>query len=129
MSKVSIITTHYNALGTRPPLMILAISLRPQTQVPIDEVGLQKGLRTQSAINVPREIYAGVWMGIALLQKSIEDLIVELRPHCVVWACSLVDHVEMIKRIKESEPRGYAIIHDTILTWSLLRGALPRKSK
>nr|UHH90518.1 UDP-glycosyltransferase [Nicotiana benthamiana] len=187
--KVSIITTPYNALLFKSSTDH-AIDSGHQIYVhklkfPSAEVGIPEGIENFSAATTT-EMATGVFMGIALLQKPMEDLIFELRPHCIVsdlffpWTVDvaeqlkiprlmfyptnvmfqcvehclklytphekvssdsesflvpcLPDKIEMKrsqlpddvktkpegpywdlwKRIKESEPRSYAMIHDTI---------------
>ncbi|KAM3337953.1 nuatigenin 3-beta-glucosyltransferase-like [Capsicum galapagoense] len=185
--KVSIITTFYNALLFESSIddsdhRILIHKLK----FPSDAVGLPEGIENFSAITSP-EMSVGVWKGLVLLQKPIEDLTVELCPHCIVsdlclpWTVDVAEQLkiprlafhptnvmlhcvehclklytphekvssdsesflipglpdniemkrsqlpeniiitnpegpywEMMKRIKESEPRSYAMIHDTI---------------
>ncbi|KAJ8539520.1 hypothetical protein K7X08_013772 [Anisodus acutangulus] len=82
--KVSIITTPYNALLFESSINDSSHQIFVhKLKFPSDEVGLPEGIENFSAITAP-EMSMGVWMGIALLQKPIQDLIVELRPHCVV---------------------------------------------
>ncbi|KAF3655572.1 putative low-temperature-induced cysteine proteinase-like [Capsicum annuum] len=185
--KVSIITTHYNALLFESSIndsgqLIFVHKLK----FPSDEVGLPEGIENFSAITGP-EMVIGVFMGIDLLQKPIKDLIVELRPHCIVsdvchtWTVDVAEQLkiprlafyshslmyhcvehclnvytphekvssdsesfmipglpdkiemkrsqlpenivktnlegpywEMMKRIKEAEPRRYGVIHDAV---------------
>ncbi|MCE3216447.1 hypothetical protein HAX54_006585 [Datura stramonium] len=155
--KVSIITTHYNALFFESSIdesgqQIFVHKLK----FPSDEVGLPQGIENFSSVTASE--MSLLFMGIALLQKPMEDLIVELSPHCIVsdvcltWTVDVAEQLkvssdsesflipglpnkiemkrsqlpeniktnpegpywEMMKRIKESEPRSYAMIHDTI---------------
>ncbi|XP_049398428.1 nuatigenin 3-beta-glucosyltransferase-like isoform X7 [Solanum stenotomum] len=188
--KVSIITTPYNAI-------LFESSIDHATELgheifvhklkfPSAEVGIPEGIENFSAVT-SKEMAIGVFMGIPLLQKPMESLIFELRPHCIVsdmffpWTVDVAEQLniprltfypnnlmlhcvehclklytphekvssdsesflipglpdqiemkrsqlsenvikinpkgpywEMMKRIKESEPRSYAMIHDTI---------------
>ncbi|XP_060171355.1 nuatigenin 3-beta-glucosyltransferase-like [Lycium barbarum] len=186
--KVSIIATPCNA-------MLFESSIDHATDLghkifvhklkfPSAEVGLPEGIENFSATTT-QEMATGVFMGIALLQKPMEDLIIELRPHCIVsdlffpWTVDVAERLEiprlmfyptnvmfhcvehclkvytphekvssdsesflipclpdkieikrsqlpddlktnpegpyweLLKRVKESEPRSYAMIHDT----------------
>ncbi|CAN4115125.1 unnamed protein product [Withania somnifera] len=98
--KVSIITTHYNAL-------LFASSIDAsghrifvhKLKFPSFEVGLPEGIENFSAASTP-EMSMGVWMGIDLLQKPIEHLIVELCPHCIVSDVCLPWTVDVAERLK-----------------------------
>ncbi|MCD7470807.1 hypothetical protein HAX54_010957 [Datura stramonium] len=199
--KVSIITTHYNALLFESSMDDSCHRVfMHKLKFPSDEVGLPEGIENFSAATVP-EMAVGVWMGIALLQKPMEDLIVELRPHCIIsdvclpWTVDVAEQLkiprlmfyphnlmyhciehylklytphekvssdsesflipdlpdkiemkrsqlpddvksnpegpywELMKRIKESEPRSYAMIHDTIYDLEPSYAALYQKIK
>ncbi|CAN4115124.1 unnamed protein product [Withania somnifera] len=69
--KVSIITTYYNAL-----------------------------LFNDFSAVIASEMTLGVCMGIDLLQKPIEDLIVKLRPHCIVSDVCLMWTVDVAEQLK-----------------------------
>ncbi|XP_006342640.1 UDP-glucose flavonoid 3-O-glucosyltransferase 7-like [Solanum tuberosum] len=187
--KVSIITTTYNALlfessidhATELGHKIFVYKLK----FPSAEVGIPEGIENFSAAT-SQEMAISVFMGIPLLQKPMESLIFELRPHCIVsdmffpWTVDVAEQLkiprlmfyptnvmyhcvehclklyaphekvssdsesflipglpdqiemkrsqlpeniitksegpywELMRRIKESEPRSYAMIHDTI---------------
>ncbi|XP_059286232.1 nuatigenin 3-beta-glucosyltransferase-like [Lycium ferocissimum] len=98
--KVSIITTLYNALlfessvdGSGHQIFVHKLKF------PSAEVGLPEGIENFSAITAP-EMATGVFMGIALLQKPIEDLIVELHPHCIVSDVCLPWTVDVAEQLK-----------------------------
>ncbi|KAL3351615.1 hypothetical protein AABB24_019942 [Solanum stoloniferum] len=183
--KVSIITTHSNALLFESSIKDSGNQIFiHKLKFPSEEVGLPEGIENFTAVTASE--MAMLFMGIALLQKPIEDLIVELRPHCIIsdvcltWTVDVAEQLkiprvtfyphnlmyhcvehclnvhtphekvssdsesflipglpdqiemkrsqlpegiktkpegpfwEMMKRIKESEPRSYAVIHDTI---------------
>ncbi|KAF3685548.1 hypothetical protein FXO37_00512 [Capsicum annuum] len=82
--KVSIITTHYNALLFESSISDSCHHIFVhKLKFPSDEVDLPEGIENFSAITAP-EMSMGVWKGMTLLQKTIEDLIIELCPHCIV---------------------------------------------
>ncbi|XP_055821444.1 nuatigenin 3-beta-glucosyltransferase-like [Solanum dulcamara] len=202
--KVSIITTPYNAL-------LFESSIDHDTDLghkifvhklkfPSAEVGIPEGIENFSVVT-SKEMALGVYMGIPLLQKPMESLIFELRPHCIVsdmffpWTVDVAEQLkiprlmfyptnvlfhcvehclklytphekvssdsesfkvpglpdqiemkrsqlpeniktksegpywEMMKRIKESEPRSYAMIHDAIYELELSYAELYQKIK
>ncbi|PHU01217.1 hypothetical protein BC332_31004 [Capsicum chinense] len=98
--KGSIITTHYNALLFESNIddsdhRILIHKLK----FPSDAVGLPEGIENFSAITAP-EMSMGVWKGNAMLQKPIEDLTVELYPHCIVSDVCLPWTLDVAERLK-----------------------------
>ncbi|CAN4095370.1 unnamed protein product [Withania somnifera] len=101
--KVSIITTPYNALLFESSIdhandlghKILVHKLK----FPSAEVGIPEGIENFSAIT-SQEMAGGVFMGIALLQKPMEDLIVELRPHCIVSDLLLPWTMDVAEQLK-----------------------------
>ncbi|CAN4095365.1 unnamed protein product [Withania somnifera] len=98
--KVSIITTHYNALLFESSINDSGHHIFiHKLKFPSDKVGLPEGIENFSAITAP-EMSVGVWIGISLLQKPMEDLIVELRPHCIVSDVCLTWTVDVAEQLK-----------------------------
>ncbi|MCD7470808.1 hypothetical protein HAX54_010958 [Datura stramonium] len=101
--KVSIITTPYNALLFESSIDHAAdlghkIFVH-KLKFPSAEVGVPEGIENFSA-TTSQEMATGVFMGIALLQKPMEDLIVDLRPHCVVSDLLLPWTVDVAEQLK-----------------------------
>ncbi|KAF3655573.1 hypothetical protein FXO38_14602 [Capsicum annuum] len=82
-----------------PTLMIHHRILIHKLKFPSDAVGLPEGIENFSAITAP-EMSMGVWKGNAMLQKPIEDLTVELHPHCIVSDVCLPWTVDVAERLK-----------------------------
>ncbi|PHT66406.1 hypothetical protein T459_30831 [Capsicum annuum] len=82
-----------------PTLMIHHRILIHKFKFPSDAVGLPEGIENVSAITAP-EMSMGVWKGNAMIQKPIEDLTVELHPHCIVSDVCLPWTVDVAERWK-----------------------------
>ncbi|XP_004252755.1 nuatigenin 3-beta-glucosyltransferase isoform X1 [Solanum lycopersicum] len=101
--KVSIITTPYNALLFESSIdhateLGHEISVH-KLKFPSDEVGLAEGIENFSAAT-SQEMAISVFMGIPLLQKPMESLIFELRPHCIVSDLLLPWTVDVAEQLK-----------------------------
>ncbi|XP_016549859.2 nuatigenin 3-beta-glucosyltransferase [Capsicum annuum] len=109
--KVSIITTPYNALlfessidhATDLGHKIFVHKLK----FPSAEVGIPEGIENFSAAT-SAEMAAGVFMGIFLLQKPMESLIFELRPHCIVSDIFFPWTVDVAEQLKIPRLMFYA---------------------
>ncbi|CAN4095369.1 unnamed protein product [Withania somnifera] len=98
--KVSIITTQYNALLFESSVYDSGHQIFVhKLKFPSIKVGLPERIENFSAVTAS-EMIVGVFMGIDLLQKPIEDLIVELSPHCIVSDVCLTWTVDVAERLK-----------------------------